>query len=1480
MTDAPVATGTITLDREKAKDKLRRFQLADPCAWLLELVRAAVAQGATWVDVQTDADDVRVSFDGRAFTADDVKELYEALLARGAPAGRQHLAVALNGALALGPRFVLLTSRDRHGAVSLRAAPDKPDVLDRDLDDSGLHQTTVWLRHAFRIGAFLEFFRARLGTQREITALRRGCRYAQLPITVNGDVITAPLPTQRGRAVTVRGAPGARVLVDAEEHPAHGVAVFTYRGVVLEEVPMPLLPRTIVAVLPSDHLTRDASLGAFVRDDAWHVLVDAALVTALTLSEDVEGVLLRDAAAALGPSVLGTGDAQQLERLPKLRAALAKPTRALCRQAVLTAVNGAQVTITDLLCVLRAGRPVLMSARRSTVPRRGDPIIHVDDGAARARLEHFVGLRHASGDDALDDAERRHHGHRRLLERTAALALFPGAILGVERWSSGGARGITGLDAAGNRLRLVLLTDGCMVGVHQLDCPLPGLSLAIEAPFTLTADCTDVERDGVFTRALRAAFARVPDALANACARANNADALARRALPLLAWALDPEALWTKLAAAAGCPMLDELAPLPPLVLDGGAVHPVCAVPCLPRVDASSASLDDVRGQTVPVVPADTVTFSRPEAIRSGEVLRAVLARVAHLQVCDEQAKREARRAQLLDGPATLRAPYPPAARFSIGDAAGGWIAFGGARAGIIVEAHIEGRPLPPVRFDDAPLGHLRVVVDDAVVLPLADGTLAAADARRYVRAGLAVAGALLETAAGAAGASSSGRKLAIALLTALAPTPALARAAELLDAEQYLALRALSLAADALDLTPLVELALEAGARPTVATIRDLAKAAGTKLPKRAANDGEARAFVLAPLGGLRGLREMDRRLSLPERVVQRLPALGALELRTLTGTVALRALVDRSAPLAFVPAGWRVPDGADPTEPVLVLTSDEEAALRALLGPSSLVDAVPVLRERAAMHAHRAKPVEDPRLEPGLHVGIAGFDHDGARGELGLVPPMGTQPSAHVRLLTGGRFVRRLDVSASAPCSFAAVIDDPALPVSLASAGANERAAQLAARCVALAERTLDQLVAALPQERPDARVRACLLERLARHDAHPIELERLGRLSQAPLADTIDGRWASFDRALAEVQQHGSVAVVANAPKGTPPRELVLVVAPTHHRELLARAGAPVEDVTAQWQAQTERQAALGRFPPMPAAPADAFAAGEAAVAGVHARLWVGPTTRGELISVGLERHCVAMVPLESVLPTVEGTVTGDPVVDPALGVVHLSLAWPAIDLAVAALATAMVAKVQELGVHDDVRQWCRRLAIRVAGAPDAHGGRLGPLLARVRALPLFECPDGAFLSLDQVLTTRPSGFERELAEAGLAPAPVVPEARPTPPRMQPTPEETLLARLAELLTLLALDDETQAQLACWPLTLVRRKGKALVRFTRVHCEIDLEHALGRAALDGDAAALDFLAAVVVGAANHHLDEIDERHERSFLARLLAHAATRAA
>ncbi len=115
-----VSVGRFGIDGEKARDKLRLYQLADPRAWVLLVVEAVVLAGTTSVRFEFDADDVRIDCEGARLGAAELDNLLAALFVgideqataaeRLRARVRQQLAFAINAALALEPRFVRFSS--------------------------------------------------------------------------------------------------------------------------------------------------------------------------------------------------------------------------------------------------------------------------------------------------------------------------------------------------------------------------------------------------------------------------------------------------------------------------------------------------------------------------------------------------------------------------------------------------------------------------------------------------------------------------------------------------------------------------------------------------------------------------------------------------------------------------------------------------------------------------------------------------------------------------------------------------------------------------------------------------------------------------------------------------------------------------------------------------------------------------------------------------------------------------------------------------------------------------------------------------------------------------------------------------------------------------------------------------------------------------------------------------------------------------
>ncbi|HWB78130.1 MAG TPA: hypothetical protein VG755_24365, partial [Nannocystaceae bacterium] len=127
------ASGTFTLDRERAREKMRQFQLADPHRWIVLLVRAALLRGATRVRVSIDASAVIVELDGPPLSRSDFEELYASMFASSrAPEiqARRDLALAFNAAMALDPEVLRVESGTGSAAVTFEMRPNAEDLIE------------------------------------------------------------------------------------------------------------------------------------------------------------------------------------------------------------------------------------------------------------------------------------------------------------------------------------------------------------------------------------------------------------------------------------------------------------------------------------------------------------------------------------------------------------------------------------------------------------------------------------------------------------------------------------------------------------------------------------------------------------------------------------------------------------------------------------------------------------------------------------------------------------------------------------------------------------------------------------------------------------------------------------------------------------------------------------------------------------------------------------------------------------------------------------------------------------------------------------------------------------------------------------------------------------------------------------------------------------------------------------------------------
>jgi hypothetical protein len=121
-----LSSGRIRVDAARAIAKLREYRLADPSAWILEAVRAAVGSGATRIALDGDADDVRLVWEGPAWPAATLPELFDELVSPEAARDvypRRLLAGAVNSALGLEPAWIDVVSVSGGTAARVRFTP-------------------------------------------------------------------------------------------------------------------------------------------------------------------------------------------------------------------------------------------------------------------------------------------------------------------------------------------------------------------------------------------------------------------------------------------------------------------------------------------------------------------------------------------------------------------------------------------------------------------------------------------------------------------------------------------------------------------------------------------------------------------------------------------------------------------------------------------------------------------------------------------------------------------------------------------------------------------------------------------------------------------------------------------------------------------------------------------------------------------------------------------------------------------------------------------------------------------------------------------------------------------------------------------------------------------------------------------------------------------------------------------------------------
>jgi hypothetical protein len=494
----PVAEGEFTLDKEMARQKMRRFQLADPHAYVLELVQAAVLRGASEIAFRIDSDDMHMRFDGPPFQADELSRAEAAMLESRGDSSLRQLGLGLSACMALKPRFARVDSAGNR----LELRPGKPDVLGRGPEGTHTH-IHVRDRPGLRMG---EVFRSLLGQTSEGDLLKTHCALAPVPIKLNRRLISQPLEEHYPYGAVLiqgegfRGWGGFRLFERAR-------LGFLRAGVLVEWVDLPERVLPFQAVLSCDELLENVSQTAIVRDATYERLV-AAYRAARTesVARLCEQPLL----------LVKHWDWHSLLRqeIFTFEAAEAVAPEALARLHLWTTATGAcqSVSLQQILQVVaELGDVPSSSERHPGLELEGMPLVLFDDGPSFEQLRKLLRHRVRNVTRRIHNRRRR-ETNRRLWSKRRAKPVISGREMAVRRsLSAPQLRGEVGLSKSGGSPRVRLILDGCELPEIPLLLPLTGLEVVLEGAFTPAEDFDSVRRDAFYVRAMECWLALLPE---------------------------------------------------------------------------------------------------------------------------------------------------------------------------------------------------------------------------------------------------------------------------------------------------------------------------------------------------------------------------------------------------------------------------------------------------------------------------------------------------------------------------------------------------------------------------------------------------------------------------------------------------------------------------------------------------------------------------------------------------------------------------------------------------------------------------------------------------------------------------------------------------------------------------------------------------------------------------------------------------------
>lgn len=176
-----------TVARADAMRKMRRFALANPDFYILELVQGAIANGAIFVDIAVTQNEVTLSYCGGGFERSNLEDFFDFLFA-----AKEDLDILDIRQIALGINAIIAAEPSRITIESGKGTLENTHriVIGRNATSVEIGTPTQSLDGTFiRIEGINRKRLNIFGNSRELDVLLARCLMAPIPILVNGDPV-------------------------------------------------------------------------------------------------------------------------------------------------------------------------------------------------------------------------------------------------------------------------------------------------------------------------------------------------------------------------------------------------------------------------------------------------------------------------------------------------------------------------------------------------------------------------------------------------------------------------------------------------------------------------------------------------------------------------------------------------------------------------------------------------------------------------------------------------------------------------------------------------------------------------------------------------------------------------------------------------------------------------------------------------------------------------------------------------------------------------------------------------------------------------------------------------------------------------------------------------------------------------------------------------------------------------------------------